>query len=126
MCKLSLSPVSPRSAWIPSVSSDATQEEGAPDTLRSPVSADVSGERPIVVTMHDSGPTLGDIDRLLDAIQAEAWGHHTCRGYVVLHGSLARSLARTRRARYGWNEDGVTEVLCYASAMLATLERRVG
>jgi hypothetical protein len=130
MCKLAIcsAPVTPRSAWVPSVSSgDATQEEGAPDTLRSPVSADVSGERPIVVTMHDSGPTLGDIDRMLDAIQAEAqccdacgsdgWGHlhclrcvsFGCRGYVVFHGSLARSLARTRRARYGWNELALQE-----------------
>jgi hypothetical protein len=71
MCKLSLSPVSPRSAWIPSVSSDATQEEGAPDTLRSPVSADVSGERPIVVTIAEESIGV-TIDRMLDSVQLQA------------------------------------------------------
>jgi hypothetical protein len=75
MCKLAIcsAPVTPRSAWVPSVSSgDATQAERAPDTLRSPVSADVSGERPIVVTIAEESIGL-TIDRMLDAIQAECY-----------------------------------------------------
>jgi hypothetical protein len=74
MCKLAIcsAPVTPRSAWIPSVSSgDATQEESAPDTLRSPVSADVSGERPIVVTIAEESIGV-TIDRMLDSVQLQA------------------------------------------------------
>jgi hypothetical protein len=118
MCNLSApSPLTPRSfrlglrpnVWKPcapmgriapsSVAPDTDREESVPPTLRSPASADESGERPIVVT--EGYTELGrTIDRMLDAIQADC--NVSCDPWEDRKGSLGYQLARARWIRYGW------------------------